>query len=189
MVWYGTGWDGPNRFRGKVRKVQACPTAKEDHSPLSRSCFSGFWLLTFIHSPRFSRFCSLFHFYENVWNQMDESIPPDDTLAKRILQNPACKLSILRSKMVSGHMKGKILMDMEILQIIKIMHEVIHVASPSERQPQTPAYASTQKSKKSSGIYISSNDSEHNQYQKRCHRNMYRVTYRKDSCMKGFGKC
>ena len=55
--------------------------------------------------------------------------------------------------------------------------------------PKNPAYASKQWSKKSSGIYISSNDSEHNQYQKRCHRNMYRVTYRKDSCMKGFGKC
>ena len=85
-LWSGMGRDGPNRFRGKVRKVQACPTAKDDHSPLSRSCFSGFWLLTFIHSPRFSRFWSLFHFYEVVWNQMDESIPPDDTLVKRIAE-------------------------------------------------------------------------------------------------------
>ena len=42
-----------------------------------------------------------------------------------------------------------------------------HVALSSVHQPKTPAYASKQKSKKfSSGIYISSNNSAHNQYQK-----------------------
>ena len=39
------------------------------------------------------------------------------------------------------------------------------VALHSEHSPQTPAYASTQRSKKSSGIYISSKYSAHNRYQ------------------------
>ena len=65
------------------------------------------------------------------------------------------------------------------------------VASPSEHQSQTPAYASTQWSKgNSSGIYISVEDSAHKQYQNmKTNRNMYRKAYRRDSCMKGIGKC
>ena len=46
------------------------------------------------------------------------------------------------------------------LKIIEII-----VALPSEHSPQTPAYASTQRSKKSSGIYISPKYSAHNRYQ------------------------
>ena len=61
------------------------------------------------------------------------------------------------------------------------------VALSSEHQPKTPAYASKQKSKKSSGIYISSKQI--------LHINNIRIglieictrTYQRDSCMKGLG--
>ena len=52
---------------------------------------------------------------------------------------------------------------------------------------QTPAYASTQNSRKFLQAYISWKDSAHKQYQKRWHRRYVQGTHRRDSCMKGLG--
>ena len=64
-----------------------------------------------------------------------------------------------------------------------------NVALSSEQSPQTPAYASTQNSKKySSGIYFIEGDSEH----KHIRIELIEIctkTHRRDSCMKGIGKC
>ena len=67
---------------------------------------------------------------------------------------------------------------------------LIIVASPSEHEPQTPAYASTQYSKKflQAYIFLGWKDSAHNHNQNEFIE-ICTVTHRRDSCMKGFGKC
>ena len=101
---------------------------------------------------------------------------------------------IIMAVMVIVKMVIIVAMDIMVVMVIRPMVMIIMVgmvfvivALSNVHQPKTPAYASKQWSKKSSGIYISSNDSAHKQYQKRWHRKYVQGTLRRDSCMKGLG--
>ena len=136
--------------------------------------------ITMIRSKREANRCIFQHSWRRFWIKKDLLANQVNWKAKVVLScswEDIINSSIFRYITWPGQALG-----------YKVVLLFLSVALSSEHGPQTPAYASTQCSKEvSSGIYISEEDSAHNQYQKRWHRNMYRVTHRRDSCMKGLG--